>query len=64
MFKKFLRVEYAGEIYLFRKKRINIISKLENKIQILMQEDESYTFSFETASELEECFLSVMKQIK
>lgn len=64
MMKKFLRVEIYENTYLFVKKRINSITKEDFTIQISMQEDERYVFNFQSKNELDECFLSIMKQIK
>lgn len=64
MMKKFLRVEIYENTYLFRKKRINSIYKEDFTIQISMQEDERYVFNFQSKNELDECFLSIMKQMK
>lgn len=64
MMKKFLRVEVYENTYLFRKKRINSIYKEDFTIQISMQEDERYVFNFQSKNELDECFLSIMKQMK
>lgn len=64
MMKKFLRVEIYENTYLFVKKRINSIAKEDFTIQISMQEDERYVFNFQSKNELDECFLSIMKQVK
>lgn len=64
MMKKFLRVEVNKNTYLFRKKRINSIAKEDLTIHISMQEDERYAFNFQSKNELDECFLSIMKQVK
>lgn len=64
MMKKFLRVEIYENTYLFVKKRINSITKEDFTIQISMQEDERYVFNFQSKNELDECFLSIMKQMK
>lgn len=64
MMKKFLRVEIYENTYLFVKKRINSITKEDFTIQISMQEDERYVFNFQSKNELDECFLSIMKQVK
>lgn len=64
MMKKFLRVEVYENTYLFIKNRINSIAKEDFTICISMQEDERYAFNFQSKNELDECFLSIMKQIK
>jgi hypothetical protein len=64
MMKKFLRVEVYENTYLFIKKRINSITKEDFTICISMQEDERYVFNFQSKNELDECFLSIMKQMK
>ena len=63
MMKKFLRVEVYENTYLFIKNRINSIAKEDLTIHISMQEDERYVFNFQSKNELDECFLSIMKQI-
>lgn len=64
MMKKFLRVEVYENTYLFIKKRINTITKEDFTINISMQDDERYVFNFQSKNELDECFLSIMKQMK
>ena len=63
MMKKFLKVEVYENTYLFVKNRINSIAKEDLTIHISMQEDERYVFNFQTKNELDECFLSIMKQM-
>lgn len=64
MMKKFLRVEVYENTYLFVKKRIKSITKEDFTINISMQDDERYVFNFQSKNELDECFLSIMKQMK
>lgn len=64
MKKKFLRVEVYENTYLFIKKRINSITKEDFTVNISMQEDERYVFNFQSKNELDECFLSIVKQMK